>query len=280
MIELSINNYQNLYDKTGRVTWKKARDYSIPEKISWCKTKTEAIYCLLNNIIKEPKCKDCFGNIRFKNMKHGYQKFCSKKCRANCDATYEIQKKTNMEKYGKEWPAQNDEVFEKLKNTNKDRYGTECTFSVKKFRKKSEDTWLKNYGATNPMKNPIFAKSVGKNIAKTKARLFGANLHRDCFLYCIENKELNILKIGITYGIENRLSQIKNDFGNGCELIFYQYFIGASNYESHYHLKYNDNCKIQESGNGRTEWFDIKIKDDLIKDLNNLSSYTTEEGVW
>ena len=64
----------------------------------------------------------------------------------------EKRKKTNLEKYGTEFPTQNKTVREKIKQTNLQRYGVEAAGSSKIIRKKIEDTCFQRYGAkTNLM---------------------------------------------------------------------------------------------------------------------------------
>ena len=65
-----------------------------------CDSMAEYAYCILNDIIKHPKCKCCENNTKFKRFKLGYAEYCSVKCRANDPDWQKQTAKTNTEKYG------------------------------------------------------------------------------------------------------------------------------------------------------------------------------------
>lgn len=94
--------------------------------------------------------------------------------------------------------------------------------------------------------------------------------YKNCFLYIIESKKLNCIKIGLTSIIIDRFNSIKNTFDQDSELIYYQYFNHASDWECYLHNKYDKYCKIQEKGNGRTEWFCSSIKENVILDIQKI----------
>lgn len=66
---------------------------------------SEMYYCLENNIFQNPKCY-CGNLLDFEMYSRGYRSYCSIKCRANDKLWQDQVKKTNLEKYGYEFVAQ------------------------------------------------------------------------------------------------------------------------------------------------------------------------------
>ena len=63
----------------------------------------------------------------------------------------EVSKKTNLDKYGCEWPTQNNDVLQKRKDNYFEKTGYEYPMQNPEVRKLSEDTCLKKYGFKNVM---------------------------------------------------------------------------------------------------------------------------------
>ena len=55
-------------------------------------------------------------------------------------------KKTNIQRYGSEYPTQNKFIQEKIKQTNLMRYGVECPAQCEQFKLKTEKTNIDKYG--------------------------------------------------------------------------------------------------------------------------------------
>lgn len=91
--------------------------------------------------LKQPEegyCKTCKNPTKYKSFMKGYRPFCSHKCAVNHPNT-----------------------IDKFKNTCKERYGG-IGYASDELKRKSENTTLKLYGATN-----IFASEYGKNKIKS-----------------------------------------------------------------------------------------------------------------
>jgi len=72
-----------LVQKNGKMSPSKTKKYNIPKNLEWCETKSEAIYCLKNNIMnitQKPKCIICGKPIKYDRGTQSYRKFCSKTC--------------------------------------------------------------------------------------------------------------------------------------------------------------------------------------------------------
>jgi hypothetical protein len=129
-------------------------------------------------------------------------------------------KKTNMEKYGCEYPSQNEQIREKVKQTffkkygcenpfqNKDiqekikqknfeKYGCEFYLQTKEKQLKSKQTCIEKYGVENPNQN----EEIKEKIKKTNLEKYGVENP-------LKNKEIRekIIKTNLEkYGVENPL---------------------------------------------------------------------------
>ena len=178
---------ENLINTRGRVIGKKfnkiintERGQQIMLLTSFLKESVkpaERIYCVLNDIIEYPKCPTCNLIVyKFIHSNSGYNTYCSVKCMYNNSEVISKRKKTNIKKYGTEYPCQNKKVLEnrkqtnikkygkstplqnekikeKIKNTNIEKYGVENVFSSEKIRKKAKETNIRKYGSSHAMKN-------------------------------------------------------------------------------------------------------------------------------
>lgn len=143
----------------------------------------ERLYWYYNNISEYPRCRNCGRLLKFKDGKIGYGIFCSTKC-ANSN-TEQLKKridtrslkqddiitktnntiiekygsienynrirfqkirKTNLEKYGVEYPLQSKSILKKTQETVKDKYGVSCTLLLENVKDKSKSTNFKKYG--------------------------------------------------------------------------------------------------------------------------------------
>ncbi len=124
----------NLLDKNGKFTGNpKLRHKIIPKNYYWCRTWSDYIWSIINNITAAPICKtkEC-NNITKKYGWKEFRPFCSSKCsNSHIDTTNKVNK-TNQRKYGVNRPCENGEIYNKLKLTNKLRYNCENVFQSSK----------------------------------------------------------------------------------------------------------------------------------------------------
>lgn len=106
------------------------------------------------------KCIECGKEFKIDNSTYpDIRKTCSKECEKKHalkvnplrnpetkQATYEKMKKTMIDRYGVEHPAQNKDILEKMKSTTKERYGVEYFVQSDQYREKAEATNLERYG--------------------------------------------------------------------------------------------------------------------------------------
>lgn len=129
----------------------------------------------------------------------------------------EKMKKTNLKKYGCENPFQNKEIKEKIKKSNIIIYGAENPNQNKKVRDKNKKTCLLKYGVEHPMQNQeIFEKNQKNCYSIEKHKETGLNYRstyeRHFLDFCIERK-INIKKgKRISYMFENKEHYYFSDF--------------------------------------------------------------------
>lgn len=101
----------------------------------------ERIYWYYNNITERPRC-ICGNLTKFKNIKQGYQQYCSKKCLNNDPIKLQKSKQTCLEKYGDE----NFRNLEKSRQTSMSRYGVSNVMKSEEKRQQSINTRMNKYG--------------------------------------------------------------------------------------------------------------------------------------
>jgi hypothetical protein len=131
---------------------------------------SERLYCLKYGIKQRLVCEN--GNpLKYIKFGQGYSEFCNNPVNCDCKKTKVRDKKikTNLKKYGTEWPSQSKEVQEKYRKTNLEKYGvsnwakTTDSKNIKinfwknishdakfKISTKRQITNLKKYGVLNP----------------------------------------------------------------------------------------------------------------------------------
>jgi hypothetical protein len=92
------------------------------------------VYCILNDIKEQPKCKVCGNPVRFSRVNQVFNVYCSSDC-VNKDSL-KIQKaqQTCLEKYGVKNPNLLDITKQKIKETCQEKYGHCSYLQSKKYR--------------------------------------------------------------------------------------------------------------------------------------------------
>jgi len=133
----------------------------IESSIPWIKEPFSLkVFCYINDILEEQKCKICQKSVPFKCSELVFQTYCSNKCRYD-DDVYIKQKsaKTNLKKYGAENVFASEYGKNKLKETLFEKYGSDNYTKSKEYKerlkngdikinyngKKSGETMMKNH---------------------------------------------------------------------------------------------------------------------------------------
>lgn len=124
---------------------------------------SERLYRYYHHIKEDPLCKYCGKNkTKYRNLKLGYQTYCSASCCALDPDRRNLAKQTSIEKYGVEHYTN----IEKTKQTNLERYGVEWNIASKESREKQKRTNLEKYGAENPMQSDVVKEKVRETNSK------------------------------------------------------------------------------------------------------------------
>jgi very-short-patch-repair endonuclease len=84
------------------------------------------VFCYINDILNEPKCKTCGNSVPFNCSELVFQTYCSRKCMFDDNETIQnVKRKTCMEKYGAINVLASNYGKTKLKNTMIEKYGTD-----------------------------------------------------------------------------------------------------------------------------------------------------------
>lgn len=171
-------NVNSNYKKQYMAEFSNKFPYLSMEKDSF----SEFVFHYVNDYTELPLCEQCGKTKKsFISIQLGYRKYCSTTCANVSNSTIQKQtksvfsenkkqtisnkaKKTNLERYGVENPAQSKDVQAKIKQTNLNRYGVEWTFQSDNNKEKTKNTMNEIYGVDNiSQKNMLHAINFLKN---------------------------------------------------------------------------------------------------------------------
>ena len=154
--------------KNNQSLYKNIIDYNIKCNFNPEIKFIQKIYNYIYDFVENPKCPTCNNLLKFKkNLKDGYQKYCSSKCTLTSDQV----KKTNLEKYGVEYPLQSEEIQKKIKFGIEKKYGVNNPFQLKHVKEKIKKTNLEKYGVENPFQS----EQIKKKIKETTILKYGVD---------------------------------------------------------------------------------------------------------
>ncbi len=128
----------------------------------------------------------------------------------------EAAKKTNLEKYGVEYPFQNKKVQEKVRKTQKENNNGKLAWNTEK----QKQTMIKLYGADHNMKVPELVKKQKETWSKTLQRKYNCNSPMQVNEFKKKAEETNLEKYGVKSPLllkevqEKAVSSIKEKFLN------------------------------------------------------------------
>lgn len=282
-------------------------DKEINERLSFTpKTFQELKYCLKNNIKEPSKCLVCGKPTEFLDNKHGYKRFCGKKCQnyyqnkekeprlssLNDDEIRNLILSIspdhrnltcfrianvwiNIDNYSKEWGVKltnPEKVYVFLNKLNKDDVICPYCKTHKKLFKSQVLGYRITCGRLNCIKIHKGYKITTKNEI-TMSDLFNGN-NGYGFIYLLQIDNTNIFKIGITKNIFRRFSNFKdiNGIKIKCSVLIKDY----KKHEKilHEHFK-NKQVEFRDKFDGYSEYFNLQdsdleyIKNYLYKYIEN-----------
>ena len=145
---------------------------------------------------------DCQNKTKYRGMKNGFAKYCSYKCMANSKTFKDIKKQTMIKKYGVDNPSKYKPFVDKrvTKLLNKTKEEKEI------INEKKQQTSLKNYNTTHPMKNENHKQQVLK---KNKIK-YGNNCTIHSEKFKTKTKQTMVKKYGVEHALQNK--DLKNKF--------------------------------------------------------------------
>jgi hypothetical protein len=175
-------------------------------------------------------------------------------------------KKTNLEKYGKDWNSKSDVVKEKIKNSFKEKYGVDNISHLEEIKQKKKDTSLKNFGVTHHLKDyDLFQKHL---IAQYKIKKY-----KDTNLYYQGSYEYFFLDkmngLNLLHEVTNGNSY-EFEWDGESHTYHTDFFFRGENIEIKSGWTYNKNGKDIDLENfNKTKWKSVINSGDKIKILIN-----------
>jgi very-short-patch-repair endonuclease len=153
-----------------------------------------------------------YGSEKYRNPKK-IKEYQNKKTKEEMLCMIEKCKKTKLEKYGDE----NYNNKKSMKKTNIERYNKEYASQNEDIKRKVKDTVLKKFGVENVMQNDIFFEKQQKNAKKLrlheKTGLYYRGSYEAHFLdYCFENNIKVEKPKSIKYEFEDKKRTYHPDF--------------------------------------------------------------------
>lgn len=205
------------------------------------------------------KEKELKYHFYLKNIKKYNYYSCSNKC------SQEKVKKTNLERYGVEYPIQNSEIYEKIKKTNLERYGVEHLTQLEEIKEKIKKINLERYGVECPLRN----SEIKEKTKKTNLERYGfeysyqnediKNKYKKTMMnkygveYPIQNSEIkektkktNLERYGVEYSAQN-YEIFKKTQSSAFKLKNYKNLTYIGTYELDFLIKFSDNYKIEQA---------------------------------
>lgn len=217
-------------------------------------------------------CKTCGKETTFNTLNRGYGTYCSRPCRNNDkELTNDVTEKTK-ELY-KNNPEKRLKEKLKRKRTNEENPEIYKRAKEKEMQTKNANPEIMKRagkkGSKTKQDNPEILKESARKLSITKRNTYNQLIDETCeipyYLYIIHHPEKSIIKIGRSGNPENRLGGIINDFGS-CKIIhtIQDKYNKICPLETFLHNKFNEYCRVQPTGSGRTEWFDECILEEVL----------------
>ena len=132
-MKLSKQQAIALLDKNNKFTGHRSiRGKTWDTEYYWCRTWSDYIWCIINDIDEAPVCISCNKPTKRYGWS-AFRPFCSPKCAQTNQETINKTNKTNMATFGVKRPCQNINVMIKKNQTCMRKYGVHNSFLVEDF---------------------------------------------------------------------------------------------------------------------------------------------------
>lgn len=157
-----------------------------------------------NNINKKRE-QTYYEKTGFKNAMHNpdVKEVCVLSRKENNDQNEITERtiKTNIEKYGVEYPTQNPDIIEKRRKNNREKWGVKSPMQLSEVQEKAKQTNQNKYGVEYPIQNPNI-KEIRKQNSRKK---YGVDSHmqlpemKEKFSIIQRNKFIPLLQKQLNY---------------------------------------------------------------------------------
>lgn len=202
-------------------------------------------------------CVMCGDKTNFNFNTKRYNKHCSRKCSRNN-------------------PETNKKITEKIKQTHANNPEIAINASKKRKQTFADNPEIMKV-ATEKRKQTLLSNPEIEEERRKKSSITHRNNYKSLqenhskethCLYIMEHQYKPIIKIGLTLErqLRERTNRINNDFGE-CQtiLLLKGTYQKIDELETFLHNYFNEHCKVQPKGKGRTEWFDKEIMAEAIE---------------
>ena len=216
-----------------------------------------------SHYIVNVKCDIC-GNekkISYKRYLENINKYNIYACSVKC--AYIKNKKTNLEKYGVEYPSQNFLIKEKVKKTNLEKYGVVCTLNDNNIKEKVKKTNLEKYGVEYASQSD----EIKNKVKKTNLEKYGVNFTFQSEEIKEKIKEKNLEKYGVEYASQSDI------FKNNVKQTILEKYGNDNIFQTEYLKNKSKQTNLEKYGVEYASQSD-KIKNKVKQ--TNLEKYNTE----
>lgn len=228
-----------------------------------------------SHIVINVKCDVC-GNEKkllfqkyIKNIKNDNFYACSSKCAqekvkktnfnkfgkeyyTQTDSYKNQVKETSIEKYGVEHFTQNEKIIDKIKKTNIEKYGVDNPFKSEEIKEKIKNSNIEKYGVDNPFKS----EEIKEKMRKIFIEKYGVDWSSKSQIVKEKMKSTNIEKYGVSCPLQ--IDWIKD---KAKEAYLEKYGVSFG--------KINDSILQKIKDNKKKKWIDKVLENN--KNINYLS---------
>lgn len=204
-------------------------------------------------------CLNCSSPTNYLGISKRYRNYCSDICSNHHEELNQIRTKNH-----KEAIKNNPEIFIKISQKLKTFYRLHPN-KLKELHT-NRDAILKDREKELKRKNKI--SITRRNFYK---KLKTKENSSPYILYVVKHTTKPLIKIGITNNLKRRIKSLIKDFGDSY-LIFslVDTYNKINSLETMLHRHFNEQCKVQPSGSGRTEWFCSSITKETLSLLKEF----------
>ena len=231
-----------------------------------------------DTFIKEPTegiCMICSKATRYVDTNRGYKKYCSNLCSNKDKDLQRIKTQSYMDTLANNpsintkrnktisamWQSNPDLIKQRVATLQQTLRNNPSIIKEREQKRKIKEQ-------LNPQINIDRGTSVSiglRNFYNERKELCTTLPYQ---MYLLKHTEKDIIKIGITKNLPKRIGELKRDFGAiECVHTINGPYNMISKLEQSLHNYFSSHCEVQPTGNGRTEWFNSIIINEVLNKM-------------